>query len=143
MEYWIWIWGNYIAWNGIHLTLIVLKFSRHCNPIYHSIDMHNFVLRGTNPTHDHVKVRGRNTGVKGRIGEGMLAIFSYRIAIGKIWCEPYGCSNTCIANQSLSKWSHECGNQWMTGTQIYWVYLQIAPLTVTVKFICRCVLNIQ
>jgi hypothetical protein len=45
--------------------------------------MYTFVLRGTNPTYDHVRVRGRSPGVKGSIGEGILVIFSYRIAIGK------------------------------------------------------------
>ena len=42
------------ASNGTHFILIVLKFSLKCNSIYHSISMHNFVLRGINPTPDHV-----------------------------------------------------------------------------------------
>jgi len=49
------------------------------------------------------------------------------IAIGQMWRGSDGCNNTCTANQSLSKRSHECRNQWMTQAQIYQVYLQIAP----------------
>jgi len=69
----------------------MLTFSRqytHSTPhpsIYHSIGMHNFILRGTYPTNDHARVMGMSEGKGGRgMREGILNIFSYRIALAKI-----------------------------------------------------------